>query len=1132
MKFYALFKRGYFTRIAQPILRMMNSVLDLIRHTDKRKLIMRINLTVFLLTASLLQVAASGFAQKINLTKTNVSLTEIFKEIRRQSGYDFVYATPQIKLARKVDVFARNAPLAQVLDECFENQPFTYEIQNKTIVIRERIGGSIAPDRRIVGVVLDKNDGKPLPGVTVLIKGTKNGTQTDVSGKFSLTVPTGAETLVVRFIGYKSQEIPLANFVSFTIRMEEDQQLLEAVVVTGLFERPAGNFTGAARSIAGEDLKKVNSTNIFAAISALDPALRIIPNNLLGGNINQLPEIQLRGANSIPNLTGEFSANPNAPLFILDGFQVGAERIFDLDMNMISSVTILKDASATSIYGSRGANGVLVITTIAPKAGKIQVTFTNDFRLTTPDLSVYHLLNGTEKLDFEKRAGLYTATQANAQFELDKIYNDRVMAVASGVETDWLSLPVQTGTSNRSTVYLQGGDEYIRYGLQLSADLQNGVMKGQNRNNYSGQFDLSYNVKKFRFQNSIRIFQNTANESPYGVFSDYVKMNPYWKPYDENGLPNKIVETNALRKDGYASPLYDATLNSVNKSQYFGISNNFSMRYNIVPSFFVESNFSLNKQNGSTDQFFSAQNSRFSAIKDINLRGSYDAGNSNSLGFESNTTANYNKLFGKHQVYSTLGMSVASTTASSYTINTVGFPFDGLDNILFATQYLPNAKPIGQESTVRRLGAFFQASYAYDNRYLADVSVRRDGSSQFGTDKRYGTFWSTGIGWNIHNEEFLQGNPNINRLKLRASYGSTGSLNIPAYRAQTRYDFGVNNVYDGQLGASIMGLGNKELGWQQVLSLDMGADMELFKDRLSIRFDFYRSITNNTIANITLAPSTGFSDYSENQGKVQNIGYELFGRYKILDNKKTGLIWSVNAAAVTNKNILKELSNKLKATNAKTNAANKLQTIPNILLQEGQAINTIFVVKSLGVDPITGSEVFQKLDGSTTYNWSAADKVAFGVTDPKWSGTFGSNFSYQGFEVGVIFSYKFGGQMYNQTLVDRVQAAGVEYNVDRRAYDLGWAKPGDEAFFTRFTVNPSFTRLSSRFVQDENNLNLNSASFSYNFYKHQFVKKMGLSSLQLTAITNDVFTMSSIQVERGTSNPFARAYSLTLRAGF
>ncbi|WP_165503518.1 SusC/RagA family TonB-linked outer membrane protein [Pedobacter hiemivivus] len=1094
---------------------------------------MRINFTLIVLISCLLQVNAKSYGQKINLTKSNISLPEMFDEIRKQTGYDFVYDSSQIKLARNVDVYARNSSLTEVLDKCFANQPFTFEINNKTIIIRALNLDQLILDKKIRGVITDKKDGKPLPGVTVLIKGTKVGTQTDKDGRFSLNVPDGSELLLIRFVGYKAQEIPIADVVSFTIKMEEDLQSLDDVVVTGLFERPEGNFTGAAKSINGEELKRVSSNNIFAAITALDPSLKIIPNNVTGGNINQLPEIQLRGANSFPNLSGELSANPNAPLFILDGFEVNLQRVVDLDMNLIKSITILKDASATSIYGSRGANGVLVITSITPKSGKIQVTYNNDFRLTTPDLSVYHVLNAIEKLDFEKRVEMYISEIPNTQFGLNEIYNNRLKAVTSGVNTNWLSMPTQVGASNRGSLYLQGGDEYIRYGLQLSTDFQSGVMKGQNRNNYSGQFDLTYNVRKFRFQNSIRIFQNTANESPYGSFSDYIKQNPYWKPFDENGNVNKILESNAFGT--FANPLFNSTLNTINKNQYFGISNNFQMRYNLLPSLFIESNFSLNKQNGSTDQFFSAQHSKFARVSDADIRGSYTVSNNNALGFESLTTANFSKLYKKHLIYSTAGFNIASNRNDFYSINTVGFPFDRLDNLLFATQYEPNSRPRGDEATVRRLGYLFNANYSYDNRYLADLSVRRDGSSQFGTDKRYGLFWSTGLGWNVHNESFLAHNNVVNRLKLRGSYGSSGSLNIPSYRAQTRYDFGVSNIYDGQLGAIIMGLGNSQLSWQDVRTLDLGMDVILFKDKLDIRFDFYKGITHNTITDVTLAPSTGFNNYSENLGKIQNTGFEISTRYKILNFKEKGILWSVNFNAVTNKNILKELSNKLKATNDKINTANNVatqQSVPNIQLKEGQAINTIFVVKSLGVDPTTGAEVYQKIDGTKTFDWSAADKIPYGVTDPKWNGTFGSNFNYKGWEAGVIFSYRFGGQIYNQTLVDKVQSVDPNFNVDRRAYDLGWKGPGDESFFTKLGTTRSFAKVTSRFVQDYNNLSLSSASVSYNFYKSKFIKRMGLNSLQLTAITNDLFNLSSIQIERGTSNPFARTYSLSLRVGF
>jgi len=451
--------------------------------------------------------------------------------------------------------------------------------------------------------------------------------------------------------------------------------------------------------------------------------------------------------------------------------------------------------------------------------------------------------------------------------------------------------------------------------------------------------------------------------------------------------------------------------------------------------------------------------------------------------------------------------------------------------LLFANQYQLNGKPTGDESTIRRVGYLYNANYSYDNRFLADVSVKRDGSSQYGTDKRFGTFWSTGLGWNIHNESFFKKNDLVNRLKVRGSYGTTGSLNIPAYSAQTRYNFGVESGYYDDLGATIGNLGNHDLSWQNVKKLNVGIDAILFKQKLDLRFDLYKDITENSLTSLTLAPSTGFSSFSENLGKVENNGFEFSARYKILEKKETGTLWSIYLNGFTNKNTLKELSNRLKSSNDRLNENNENQTVPNILLQEGQSMDAIFVVKSLGVDPATGSEIFLTKDGQRTYEWNAADKVAYGVSIPKWNGNFGTNLNHKGFEVGVVFNYQYGGQLYNQTLIDRVESVDPTENVDRRAYDLGWTGPGSRSQFTAIGMGNPATRLTSRFVQDNNVLTLSTLSFGYNFYQKAWIKRIGLRSLQITGLTNDLFRWSSIEVERGTANPFARTFALSLRVG-
>lgn len=372
----------------------------------------------------------------------------------------------------------------------------------------------------------------------------------------------------------------------------------------------------------------------------------------------------------------------------------------------------------------------------------------------------------------------------------------------------------------------------------------------------------------------------------------------------------------------------------------------------------------------------------------------------------------------------------------------------------------------------------------------------------------------------------------VNRLKIRGSYGSTGSLNVPAYASQFRYNVNASTAYFNSIGAIMAGLGNENLSWQDVLKANIGLDADLLQDRLNLRFEFYRENTKRAVTQITLAPSAGFDSYTENFGELLNKGFEFYARYTILQNPFSRTLWTVNVNGFTNRNTLRKISNALQSSNNLLNNGNPDQVKPNLQLVEGQSLNTIFAVRSLGIDATTGSEVFLTKSGETTLDWNVADKVPVGISQPLWNGNFGTGFSHKGFEVNLIFNYQFGGQMYNQTLVDRVESVNAKFNVDRRAYDLGWTQPGDVSQFKRITANPSITKLTSRFVQDDNNVILSSASLGYTFYKNQFLKKIGLRTLQLTAITNDLFRISSIQVERGTSNPFARTYSLTLRAGF
>jgi len=348
------------------------------------------------------------------------------------------------------------------------------------------------------------------------------------------------------------------------------------------------------------------------------------------------------------------------------------------------------------------------------------------------------------------------------------------------------------------------------------------------------------------------------------------------------------------------------------------------------------------------------------------------------------------------------------------------------------------------------------------------------------------------------------------------------------------YAFNANTGYYNELGAQLNNLGNADLSWQQVLKANVGITASLFNNRLALDANLYRDVTQDALTSISLAPSTGFNSFSDNLGKLQNTGLELDVRYKVIDNRAKNISWFVNVNGLTNKNVLKELSDRFKSSNDRLNSGNPNQTAPNPQFVEGNSMSAIYVVPSLGIDPVTGQEVFINRYGEKTFNWDVNDKVAFGDTNPTWSGNINSTLNMGGFNFTLSFRYQFGGQIYNSTLLQRVEGVNARNNVDRRAYDLGWKFPGDESLYKRIVASPVQTQSTSRFVQDDDFLHLTTVRVGYRFdgLNSGFIRKAGMNSLTISAITNDIYRFATTAYERGTNTPFARTYSLSLSAGF
>lgn len=1109
-----------------------------------------------------LQATEKVFSQsvKINLNLDGVRIEQILDQIEENTAYKFVYNSAIIP-KKTVNINVKKTSVANILAHTLEGTGLRWkELPNNVIVIAK---ATPQDPIRIGGIVVNKQ-GEPIPGASITIKDWKttapnvqSSTATDQNGHWSLFVPNESIVLVVRIMGYETREITVATERNFRIELTEAINELEGVVVTGLFERPKDMYTGAVRSFNQEELQNVTSDNVLTALKSLDPSFQLPENINLGSNPNALPEVTLRGGNSLVDIsssstnTFNYANSVNTPLFILDGFEVSLTRISDLDLTRVKSISLLKDATATSIYGSRAANGVVVIETIQPKAGEIRVTYTGNMTIEAPDLTGYDILSAREKLELEEKAGVYNNTINATQQNLAYYYNARKKAIESGVETDWLALPLRTGVGQKHNLYLEGGsNENALYGVSLNYYKTDGVMKGSDRTTLTGNTFLSYRVKNFQFKNDLTIISNKGNNSPYGSFTQYAQLNPYWTPYNADGSlklyleevynnngDRLIVFDNYNNLDGYTgrptNPLYNASLGIVDQAKYNSFINNFSAQWQAKSWLRLNGTFAYQYQADESDEFLPAQHTSFSSTPTLE-KGSYDKGYGRKSGFESNLSANMNKVIGKNILFATLGGNLQQVKYTTEDFSVIGFPSANLQSLTQGLRYPADESPTGTESFSRLAGLFANGSYAYDNKYLLDVSYRLDGSSQFGRDNRMAPFWSLGAGWNLDKESFFSNIEGITNLRLRYTLGYTGSQNFASYLGTSTSQYFNSTEYRGILGTYLLAFGNDALSWQKTKKDNLGLDLTLF-NRFSISANYYIENTAGSIASIATAPSTGFSTYSENIGDLKTTGWEAYLRYNVIDDTRNRRNMSVFLNLTSVKNKIARVSNTITKLNETVDTT--YSTRPVTRYEVGQSTTAIWAVQSLGIDPSTGREIYLTRGGKLTNTYNPADQIIIGDLRPTLEGTFGTNLEIKGIGLNAYFRFRFGGQTYNQTLVERVENVNVSlYNVDRRVAEERWLQPGDITFFKglvdeRGTTITGNTYATSRFVQDDNLLSLESLSVYYRF-NDAFNKRFNISNTRVSAFTGDVFRISSIKRERGLDYPFSRTFTIQLSTSF
>ena len=976
---------------------------------------------------------------------------------------------------------------------------------------------AFAQSKLIKGKVTDQKDGSPLPGVSVIAKGASlKGTQTDVNGLFTLDVPAGTKELTFKYVGYKEVSLPIIGD-NMNVQLENDEKLLNEVVVVGYGDQKRANITGAIATVKGKDIEDKPVTSFEQALQGISPGVNIQAGN---GKLGQGIKISIRGAASI---TGR-----SQPLIVIDGIVINnddlsstsapTDPLADINFNDIESFSILKDASATAIFGSRGSNGVIIITTKKGKAGTAKINF-NAYYGTSEPSRHRQFLNTKQWLQIEERAAQGAATQDfnNGYFSsyADALASDqgyvegKFTKLAAGntnwstYDTNWEKQAFQSAPQQSYDLNFSGGNDKTTYYIGGQALNQTGILKGNSFQRYSGRvnvdskitstFDVGMNLNFVHTYN-----QRLSNDDAFSTPLQIVALSPITPVIDpRTGLVSGTPPGQSSNFPLYYNPLISVDNAYYHTNIYHTLGNVFG-NWEIIKHLTFKSEFGIDQSNQNEDSYFNSLTAR-------------DTGTPNGQGENSGTTnllytVNnyflYKNVFAKdHSIELTVGNSYEYGSTTYNDIQGQQFPSDSYKQISSAAVKSGGTSTFVDHSL---LSYFGRLNYSFKNKYLLNLSARSDGSSNFGANNRYSFFPAASAGWILSNEDFLKDAPTISNLKVRASYGFTGNNGVGAYSAfgLFRGDAG----YNGVAGQRFYQLENPNLKWEKTLQLDLGFDWGLFNNRLSGGFDYYRKNTRDLLLIVNIPTTLGLSTQLQNLGKLYNQGFEftLSSENFVGKNFK----WSTNINAAYNKNVVTYVAGQIISDPLKNSDLNRVI--------EGQPIGVFYGREYAGVNPANGDAIYylntKNADGTinrnTTNDYNAAQNVPLGNPTPTFTGGITNNFSFVGFDLSFTFYGAFGNKIYNgggQYMSANASNGFDNQTVDQMNY---WNKPGDitnipepRLFYANGT-NPS-----SRYLSSGNYVRLKTLSFGYNVPK-EILEKFKIDRLRLYMNAYNLFIIT------------------------
>lgn len=1073
---------------------------------EKRRLktLLIMKFLALFLFVSTLQLSAKVYSQvaKVTLNLENVSFEQLVKELEVTTGYTFLYREAQVENLKDLNIKCKKESLDKVLDQCLQGSNLTYQLVDKTVVIvpgKENPSVPQVKKRKVEGIVRDVR-GETLPGVAVLLSGTTVGVATDVNGKYILEFPDQKDAvLLFSFVGMKTQRVPVGDRNHIDVVMESEQQQMEEVVVVAYGTRKKGTIAGSVSVVGGEKLEKIPTASFDQALQGSIPGMMVLSNT---GEPSAAATFQIRGTNSINAGT--------APLFILDGIAISSDDFSAINPSDIESISVLKDASSTSIYGARAANGVVVITTRRGRMGdKGKINLRTQIGFSTLAYGKWNQMNTSERLDYEEEIGLRIPGSYDRE-ALEKInidWRDKVYNDAAPFRNYELSA---SGAGSVFNYFISGG-YYSQEGVAVGSDFSRWSLRANLEAKVTDWFKMGTNTA---------LSYEKIEEADEGEYTSVTPISasrfmlPYWDPYTADGEIASVSDGSWLGTN--QNPLEWLANNPMKRNKMKLITSIFAEIRPIEGLVFR----TIGGVDGMDLRTTQKSNSQY-----VPNNGSGRVGN----GFQRNynltwtNTLTYNfDLNALHNFNFLLGQEAVSYEAEAFSAVIRGQNNDKLLNMSTGTD-ASNWNDSKTGSTY--LSVFFRGEYNFNQKYYADFSVRRDGSSKFGKNSRWANFWSVGLMWNAKAESFLDKYEWLSNAQLSFSIGTSGNSSIPSYDHLALVSGGAK--YDGMPGIAVTSRGNENLTWEKLLTTNVALKLG-FLNRINVEVEFYNKNTSDMLMEVPTTFLTGYAYKWDNIGEMLNRGVEFNVNVDVI--RRGDWRWNINANASYNHNEITELYN---------GQDEYVISTTNLMLKVGHSYGEFYTNRFYGVYPVNGDALWLDKNGKITNVFDENDKVLVGKScNAPWQGGFGTTVSWKGLSLNAVFSWVADRwMMNNDRYFDESNGTFASMNQSRKLLYNRWKNPGEVAEIPRHGVASQF---DTRLLEDASFLRLKNLTLGYNLPANVLKKTRVIERAYLYAQAQNLLTFTKFQGMDPESNmnmyqaayPLSRQFSVGLEIGF